>query len=96
MQFSETPDTIIEHPASVQCSGCGEDISEIESLSYQRRQVYDLPPIKMSRLRRDEHRSEVKCCPNCGVENKGDFPIDVPHSLQYGNNLKAWAVYLVH
>ena len=43
LQFSETPDTIIEHPASVQCSGCGEDISNIESLSYQRRQVYDFP-----------------------------------------------------
>ena len=93
LQFSETPDTIIQHPAPIQCSGCGEDISNIESLSYQRRQVYDIPPIKMEVC---EHRSEVKCCPNCGTENKGAFPEEVPHSLQYGNNLKAWAVYLVH
>jgi transposase len=93
LQFSETPDQIIEHPAPVHCNGCGQSLKKVDSLSYQRRQVYDIPPIKMQVC---EHRSEIKCCPNCGIENSGDFPADVAHNVQYGNYLKAWAVYLVH
>jgi transposase len=93
LQMSDTPHKIVEHPAPIQCSGCGQDLKKVDSLSYQRRQVYDIPPIEMQVC---EHRRAIKCCPECGTQNRGDFPIDVPHSVQYGNHLKAWAVYLLH
>lgn len=93
LQFSESPDQIIQHPAPVHCNGCGQNLRKVSSLSYQRRQVYDIPPIKMQVC---EHRSEIKCCPHCGTENRGAFPPEVPYRVQYGNHLKALAVYLLH
>ena len=90
LQISETPDQVVVHRA-LECSGCGKDISGIGSLNYERRQVYDIPPIKMQIC---EHRSEIKCCPHCQKENKGVFPAGVSHCTQYGNNLKQFAVYL--
>ncbi len=55
LQMSETPDKIIAHPARVHYSGCGQNLKKVSSLSYQRRQVYDIPPIKMEVC---EHRRE--------------------------------------
>lgn len=88
--LSEIPDNIIEHRAK-QCTGCGKDISGIGSMRFERRQVYDIPPIRM---RVTEHRSEIKCCPHCQTENKGVFPEDVSSCTQYGLNLKKLSVYL--
>lgn len=90
LQISETPDKVVEHRA-LECSGCGKDISATGSLRYERRQVYDIPPIKIEVC---EHRSEIKCCPHCEKENKGVFPAEVLHCTQYGTNLKQFAVYL--
>ena len=90
LQLSETPDKVVVHRA-LQCSGCGKDISAIGSLRYERRQVYDIPPIN---IEVSEHRSEIKCCPHCEKENKGVFPSQVSHCTQYGSNLKQLAVYL--
>src|SRR5215210_1067363 len=89
LQISETPDKLIVHRA-LECSGCGKNISGIGSLRYERRQVYDIPPIK---IQISEHRSEIKCCPHCEKENKGVFPAGVSHCTQYGSNLKQFAVY---
>lgn len=93
LQMSETPDKITEHPAPGQCSGCGQNLRKVSSHSYYRRQVYDIPPIKMEVC---EHRSEIKCCPHCGTENSGAFPPELPYGVQYGASLKALAVYLIH
>lgn len=90
LQISETPDKVVVHRA-LECSGCGKDISAIGSLRYERRQVYDIPPIKIEVC---EHRSEIKCCPHCQKQNQGIFPAEVSHCTQYGNNLKQFAVYL--
>lgn len=89
LQISETPDKVVVHKAN-ECSGCGKDISGVGGLRYERRQVYDIPPIKMAIC---EHRSEIKCCPHCQKENKGIFPAEVSHCTQYGSNLKQFAVY---
>ena len=90
LQLSETPDKIVFHRA-LECSDCGKDISAAGSLRFERRQVYDIPPVKMQVC---EHRSEIKCCPYCQKENKGVFPAEVSHCTQYGTNLKQFAVYL--
>ena len=90
LQISETPDKVVVHRA-LQCSGCGKDISATGSLRYERRQVYDIPPVN---IEVSEHRSEIKCCPHCEKENRGVFPVEVSHCTQYGSNLKEFAVYL--
>ena len=90
LQISETPDEVVEHKAK-QCVGCGKDIGGVGSLRYERRQVYDIPPVRMKIY---EHRSEIKCCPHCQKENKGAFPSEVSHCTQYGSNLKEFALYL--
>ncbi|MEO9003471.1 MAG: IS66 family transposase [Ginsengibacter sp.] len=90
LPISEVPDKIVIHRA-LECSGCGKDISGVGSLRFERRQVYDIPPIRM---RVCEHKSEIKCCPHCEKENKGVFPEEVSHCTQYGRNLKRFGVYL--
>lgn len=73
------------------CTGCGKDISGVGSQKFERRQVYDIPPL---RLKITEHKSEIKCCPHCAFENSGKFPVEVTQPTQYGNNLKQLGVYL--
>lgn len=90
LAISATPDKVVVHKP-VQCSGCGKDISAVGSVRYERRQVYDIPVIKMVIC---EHRSEIKCCPHCQKENKGVFPAAVSRCTQYGSHLKQFAVYL--
>ena len=90
LSISEAPDKIVIH-RPLECSGCGKNISEVGSLRFERRQVYDIPPIRMQVC---EHRSEIKCCPHCAKENKGVFPEEVTHCTQYGRNLKQFGVYL--
>ena len=41
-----------------------------------------------------EHRAEIKVCPGCGHQDKGEFPVGVNHPAQYGVRLKAQAGYL--
>jgi transposase len=41
-----------------------------------------------------EHQAEIKCCSACGTPIKAKFPEGVSRAVQYGNRLKAQAVYL--
>jgi len=42
----EHPDNIIEHPVTA-CRGCGFDLSDLHTESIERRQVFDIPPMKI-------------------------------------------------
>ena len=84
------PDKVEFHPVET-CRGCGGNLQNTQVHGYDRRQVFDLPPIRMEVT---EHACEIKCCPHCQTENKGIFPTGVNQPTQYGNNLKGWCVYL--
>jgi len=84
------PDRIMVHPV-LSCPHCANDLSEVEAASIEKRQVFDVPPLK---LEVTEHQAEVKCCPDCGEGIKGTFPAEVTQPVQYGSRLKAQAVYL--
>ncbi len=73
------------------CRQCGEDLRAVPGRIAERRQVLDLPEI---RLLAHEHQVEAICCPTCHTTSVGRFPASVSAPVQYGPNLQALALYL--
>lgn len=90
--FSASPNEIVVH-AVKQCRCCGKSLSNSHAKDYERRQVFDIPPIEMLIT---EHRGEIKSCPNCHTVNKALFPQLVSQPVQYGSNVQQLAVYFTH
>jgi transposase len=88
LAFREAPDTIIEHKVEHPCR-CGHDLRAEKVKKYLRRQVYDLPAL---RIHVTEHRIEVKECPHC--HQLHEAACEVSAAVQYGDHLKAFSVYL--
>jgi transposase len=72
------------------CKECGHILEDIEVETYEKRQVFDTPPVNLIVT---EHRSQIKTCPHCGRLNKADFPESVKYPVQYGPNILASAIY---
>ena len=89
LEFSDHPDEVVLH-APAHCQECGTSLDAVEGQVDARRQVYDLPPLKLVVT---EHRTQHKCCPNCGLCNQGTFPQEVTAQVQYGPRVKALGVY---
>ena len=85
----ENPTTITVHQVE-QCS-CGRSLANEPAADYERRQVFDLPPIQVEVT---EHRAERKRCPGCGEISSATFPVEVAQPVQYGSRLQAAAAYL--
>ena len=85
----EEPDHIELHEVE-QCDLCGATLTDIEAEDHKRRQVFDIPPVKIEVT---EHRAEIKTCPHCRYTNTASFPPDVTALVQYGLRIKAMAVY---
>ncbi|MGI0062232.1 MAG: IS66 family transposase [Nitrosotalea sp.] len=90
LSMSRTPDKIVRHRVTM-CKGCGRDISIFQTHRYDRRQVYDIPPLRMCVT---EHQAEKKRCIHCQTENIADFPEAVSQPVGYGNHIKQLGVYL--
>src|SRR5262249_3380585 len=86
------PDEVVEHRPAV-CTTCQTPLDETAPvLGYERRQVHELPPV---RLRIREQRALRGRCPSCRAVSAGAFPAEAPSRTQYGPRLRALAVYLV-
>ena len=78
-------------PDEIQCTECGAFLQDVSPERYIIRQIIDIPEIKVKIV---EHRAEVKICPHCKCKNTASFPEELINTVQYGERLKAVAVYL--
>ncbi len=90
LEMVDKPDHVQLHPVT-RCTHCAADLRAVEPCRVERRQVFDIPPV---RIEVTEHQAEVKVCPRCGHPAKGDFPPDVTQPVQYGPRIKSQASYL--
>ncbi|ABE51619.1 IS66-like element ISMbu5 family transposase [Methanococcoides burtonii] len=90
LRMVDVPDEVIIHKVH-KCSNCERSLEDIEVKDHEKRQVFDIPPIK---LQVTEHRAEIKSCPHCGCKNKATFSEKVKQPTQYGLRLASLAVYL--
>lgn len=84
-----TPDKIEIHKVT-SCKNCGIDLSKSAVDSYEKRQEFDLPQIKIEVT---EHQAELKIC-KCGCRNKAKFPERIKAPVQYGLNIESLCINL--
>jgi transposase/uncharacterized coiled-coil protein SlyX len=86
----ERPDHTVVHTVS-RCASCGRSLDRVKAAGYERRQVFELPVV---RVEVTEHGAQRKKCPSCGSLNTAAFPQGVTQSAQYGPRARSAAVYL--
>jgi len=74
------------------CCGCGAGLDDAPQVGTERRQVFDLPPV---RVEVTEHQLIWRACA-CGTVTKADAPAGVNAPVQYGSRLAGIGVYLFH
>ena len=89
LEKAEKPDLIIPLPVTT-CSCCA-DLSHEPVISYDCRQVFEIPEPKLDVI---EYRSEIKICPQCGQTAKASFPEGVNAPVQYGPRFRGMLVYM--
>lgn len=92
LEMVEQPDQVISHRPAI-CSGCQAPLQGVKGMVGERRQVWDLPPIRLQTV---EHQVETVRCPRCHAHSMGHFPVSVTAPVQYGPTVQALAVYLHH
>ena len=87
------PDDVADHYPSA-CSRCGAGLGPEASVGHSARQVFDLP--KPQPLIVTEHRAHDCQCAACGAKTRAPFPDGVNAPVQYGVEIAAFVVYLLH
>ena len=90
LQMVSHPDKVMVHKVGI-CGNCGRSLERGKVIEYDRRQVFEIPAIKVEVT---EHRAEIKACDRCGEVSAAIFPKGVSQKTQYGDRLKAYAVYI--
>lgn len=90
LMMVETPDHMVIH-APEMCSSCQHDLSRSPAQSVRRRQIIDLPAL---RLIVTEHQAQSKTCPHCQMVTSATFPKEISAPVQYGAAITSVAVYL--
>jgi len=89
LEMVDQPDHYQVHRVCA-CPHCHTDLSTVAADTYARRQVFDLPPV---RIEVTEHQAEIKTCPQCQTVTQAEFPPDVTQPTQYGAHLQGQMVY---
>ena len=92
LQAVAHPDHTKTHVTDI-CAHCQASLSDTEAMGYEERQVFDIPAL---RIEVTAHRAEVKTCPECGRQSKGEFPAGVTQAVQYGTAVQSWAAYFTN
>jgi transposase len=84
------PDRVVRHEACA-CGSCGWPLDPKSTTGIEKRQVFDLAerPLAVT-----EHQASIYRCENCRAETKAAFPGGVVSPAQYGERVKAAAIYL--
>src|SRR5579864_2764094 len=84
------PDHVVRREACA-CCHCGSPLEPRSAIGVEKRQVFDLPerPLVIT-----EHQASIYRCPHCRGETKAAFPEGVVSPTQYGERIRAAAVYL--
>jgi transposase len=90
LRMVENPDKIVELKPAV-CSYCHQDISESESIDYIKRQLFDIPPVKIEVT---EYQAHSVKCPHCNNINQANFPDNIKAPTGYGENIRSFVSYL--
>lgn len=75
----------VAHPEHIQvhrvqqCRHCQAELTQVEASEVEKRQVFDLPPLKVEVT---EHQAEAKRCPQCGEVSRASFPDGVTQLCQ--------------
>ncbi len=89
--LAETPERVIlVHPEK--CTHCQTSLQEVRAEGCERRQMVDLPEIKVQVT---EYQAQDVRCPSCQRVTRGTFPEEVRASVQYGPTIKGIALYLL-
>lgn len=87
-ELEDEPDEITK--LTMDSCPCGCSMEGVPVLKTIRRQLFEIPKV---RCRIHEYQVEIKMCPSCGKIVQHDFPVDVPNTISFGQNLKSEILY---
>jgi transposase len=90
LRRTATPDRIVGHEAQT-CRHCRAGLTASMQTGVEARQVFDLPE---RLIEVTEHQAAIYACAHCRGVTRASFPDGVISPTQYGERIKAAAVYL--